>query len=64
MLNVLGTGGAGFIGRWVVKQQLNNGHKVWVLDDLPMELMKILKTLEPIRILLSLSKEISKVLIF
>lgn len=33
-LKILVTGGAGFIGRWVVDQILNDGHKVWVLDDL------------------------------
>lgn len=33
-LRVLVTGGTGFIGRWVVKQLLNDGHKVWIIDDL------------------------------
>lgn len=32
--NVLITGGAGFIGRWVAKKLLDDGHNVWILDDL------------------------------
>lgn len=32
-LNILVTGGAGFIGRWVVKKLLEEQHRVWVLDD-------------------------------
>ncbi|GGF26514.1 dTDP-glucose 4,6-dehydratase [Halobacillus andaensis] len=33
-MNVLVTGGAGFIGRWVVKKLLDDGHNLWVLDNL------------------------------
>ncbi|MBB6692221.1 GDP-mannose 4,6-dehydratase [Cohnella xylanilytica] len=33
-MNILLTGGAGFIGRWVAKRLLDDGHSVWILDDL------------------------------
>jgi UDP-glucose 4-epimerase len=33
-MNILITGGAGFIGRWVVKRLLADGHRIWALDDL------------------------------
>lgn len=33
-MNILLTGGAGFIGRAVAKRLLEDGHKVWILDDL------------------------------
>jgi UDP-glucose 4-epimerase len=34
MMNILVTGGAGFIGRWLVKQLLDLNHDIWILDDL------------------------------
>jgi len=33
-MNILVTGGSGFIGRWVVKHLLEDDNSVWVLDDL------------------------------
>lgn len=33
-MNILLTGGAGFIGRWVAKRLLDDGHHIWILDDL------------------------------
>lgn len=33
-MNILLTGGAGFIGRWVAKRLLDEGHNLWILDDL------------------------------
>lgn len=33
-MNILLTGGAGFIGRWVLKTLLDKKHNVWVVDDL------------------------------
>ncbi len=32
--NILITGGAGFMGRWTVKNLLLKGHRIWVLDNL------------------------------
>jgi len=33
-MNILVTGGSGFIGRWVIKRLLEDDNRVWVLDDL------------------------------
>lgn len=33
-MKVLLTGGAGFIGRWVAKKLLEDGHDLWILDNL------------------------------
>lgn len=33
-MNILVTGGAGFIGRWVVKRLVSDGHEVTILDNL------------------------------
>ena len=33
-MNILVTGGSGFIGRWVVKRLLDDDNRVWVLDNL------------------------------
>lgn len=33
-MNILVTGGAGFIGRWVVKRLAEDNHKIWILDNL------------------------------
>ncbi|GCD08994.1 dTDP-glucose 4,6-dehydratase [Clostridium tagluense] len=33
-MNILVTGGAGFIGRWVVKRLLEDGHRITALDNL------------------------------
>jgi nucleoside-diphosphate-sugar epimerase len=33
-MNILVTGGAGFIGRWVVKRLAMDNHTIWILDNL------------------------------
>ncbi len=33
-MKILVTGGAGFIGRWVVERLLKDGHELWVIDNL------------------------------
>ena len=39
-MNILVTGGSGFIGRWVVKRLLEDDNRVWVQDDLSNGLVK------------------------
>jgi nucleoside-diphosphate-sugar epimerase len=34
MANIIITGGAGFMGRWVAKNLVDKGHRVWILDNL------------------------------
>ncbi len=45
-MNILVTGAAGFIGRWVVKQLLSDGHKVVGLDNLSNGSLENLKEFE------------------
>lgn len=33
-MNILVTGGTGFIGRWVVKRLIEDNHNIWILDNL------------------------------
>lgn len=42
-MSILVTGGAGFIGRWVVKELLSKGHRVVVLDNLSNSSIKNIK---------------------
>ena len=45
-MKILVTGGAGFIGRWMVKKLLEDGHEVCVLDDLSNGRMENIKEFE------------------
>ncbi|MEN6461780.1 MAG: NAD-dependent epimerase/dehydratase family protein [Syntrophomonas sp.] len=45
-MNILVTGGAGFIGRWVVKKLLDDGHRVTAFDDLSNGQMQNIKEFE------------------
>lgn len=45
-MNILVTGGAGFIGRWVVKGLVDKDEDVWVLDNLSNGSIKNLKDFE------------------
>lgn len=45
-MNILVTGGAGFIGRWVVKRLAEDNHNIWILDNLSNGSMDNLKDLQ------------------
>ncbi|WML32759.1 GDP-mannose 4,6-dehydratase [Clostridium sp. OS1-26] len=45
-MNILVTGGAGFIGRWVVKRLAEDNHRIWILDNLSNSSMNNLKDLQ------------------
>ena len=54
-MRILVTGGAGFIGRWVVKGLLDGGNEVTALDDLSNVCLGISKNSGVIPFFLSLS---------
>lgn len=45
-MNILVTGGAGFIGRWVVKRLAEDNHRIWILDNLSNSSINNLKDLQ------------------
>lgn len=45
-MNILVTGGAGFIGRWVVKKLAEDNHKIWILDNLSNGSINNIQTLQ------------------
>lgn len=45
-MDILVTGGAGFIGRWVVKRLAEDNHRIWILDNLSNSSMDNLKDLQ------------------